>query len=105
MQKRIERAPLEMREVDLHSSKKSEKKTPKLNVLLRISQVHDLLVFYEKVIDSLGVVYLDYEFGKGYAESVALLKAKGIKVGIATTRILKPNEYYNFKIIERANRC
>ncbi|WP_208107799.1 U32 family peptidase [Bacteriovorax stolpii] len=104
MQKRIERAPLEMREVDLHSSKKSEKKTPKLNVLLReISQVHDLLVFYEKVIDSLGVVYLDYEFGKGYAESVALLKAKGIKVGIATTRILKPNEYYNFKIIERAN--
>ena len=45
---------------------------------------------------------MDYEFGKDYAESVRLLREAGFKVGIATTRILKPKEYYNFKIIERA---
>lgn len=78
--------------------------SPKLNIMLReISQVHNFLSFYEEIGETLGVVYLDYEFGKGYTESVALLKDKGINVGIATTRILKPNEYYNFKVIERAN--
>jgi putative protease len=78
--------------------------SPKLNIMLReISQVHNFLSFYQEIGETLGVVYLDYEFGKGYTESVAMLKEKGIKVGIATTRILKPNEYYNFKVIERAN--
>jgi putative protease len=72
-------------------------------MLREISQVHNFLSFYQGISETLGVVYLDYEFGKGYTESVALLKEKGIKVGIATTRILKPNEYYNFKVIERAN--
>ncbi len=104
MKKRIERAPITLNDVDLKVETRVDRRSPKLNVLLReISQVHDLLGFYEKALDTLGVVYLDYEFGKGYAESVALLKAKGLKVGIGTTRILKPNEYYNFKIIERAN--
>lgn len=97
------------KKIELHphpewvSVKANETKAPKLNVMLReINQVKDFLTFYKEVGETLGVVYLDYEFGKGYAESVAMLREKGIKVGIATTRILKPNEYYNFKIIERA---
>lgn len=104
MAKRVNRSELVMLERNLPKVSAKKITTPKLNVLLReISQVLDLIGFYQQVGDTLGVVYLDYEFGKGYAESVAMLKEKGIKVGIATTRILKPNEYYNFKIIERAN--
>ncbi len=104
MAKRVQVENLEMGNPLLPVISPVEKKQPKLNVMLReISQVKDFLEFYEKLGETLGVVYLDYEFGKGYAESVAMLKEKGIKVGIATTRILKPNEYYNFKIIERAN--
>lgn len=98
------REPLVLKSPELpqmHSRAKNLK--PKLNVMLReIHQVKDFLEFYQELGEGLGVVYLDYEFGKGYAESVLLLKEKGIKVGIATTRILKPNEYYNFKIIEKA---
>jgi len=47
----------------------------------------------------LGPVVLDFEFGKDFSPSVKLLKEAGVRVGIATTRILKPKEYYNFKII------
>ena len=74
------------------------------HVLLRdLTQVKDFLSFADQIKETLGIVYLDYEFGKEYAISVNMLKERGIKVGIATTRILKPNEYYNFKVIERAN--
>lgn len=51
---------------------------------------------------NLGSVVLDFEFGKDFAPSVKLLKEVGLRVGIATTRILKPKEYYNFKIIQVA---
>lgn len=84
-------------------SKNQIKNAPKLTVLLReIGQIEDLITFSEITKDDIDVVYLDYEFGKGYAESVELLHKHNFKVGIATTRILKPNEYYNFKIIKRA---
>jgi putative protease len=77
--------------------------SPHLNVLLReLAQVNAFIQFSSGIKDLVGVVYLDYEFGKDYAASVLLLKSAGFKVGIATTRILKPNEYYNFKVIERA---
>lgn len=77
---------------------------PKLTLLLReIGQVEDLVNFKDLSKEDIEIVYLDYEFGKGYAESVELLRKTGFKVGIATTRILKPNEYYNFKILKRAN--
>lgn len=46
-------------------------------------------------------VVLDYEFGKDYKESIKFLKEKGIKAGIATTRIHKPKEYYNLNMIVR----
>lgn len=76
----------------------------RLNIVLRErAQVDDFLDGLEQLDRThLGVVFLDYEFGKNYAESVELLRAQNIQVGIATTRILKPREYYNFKIIERA---
>src|SRR5690606_8772785 len=45
----------------------------------------------------------DFEFGKDYAPSVELIKSLGIKAGIATTRILKPSEYYNLNVIIRCN--
>lgn len=77
--------------------------TPKLNILLRDhEQVAHLLSFVEDIRDSLGIVILDFEFGREFGPSVEKLRAKNIKIGIATTRILKPNEYHNFKVIERA---
>ncbi|MBY0414625.1 MAG: DUF3656 domain-containing protein, partial [Bdellovibrionales bacterium] len=105
MKKRIEVPNVTFNDVTLpNKMENAPKGRAHLNVLLReISQVHDFLKFKDNLGDTLGVVYLDYEFGKGYSESVALLKSHGVKVAIATTRILKPNEYYNFKIIERAN--
>ena len=75
-----------------------------LNIMLReFSQVKSFLNFALEVQDQIGVVYLDFEYGKNYQESCELLKSAGFRVGIATTRILKPSEYYNFKIIERSN--
>ena len=106
MKKRVESPSVTLLDVEMPEIKSSSDNSnkPKLNIMLReISQVRDLLDFYKKIEDNLGLVILDYEFGKGYAESVLMLKEKGIKIAIATTRILKPNEYYNFKIIERAN--
>lgn len=74
----------------------------KLNVILRSKgQVEDL-VARMRPHAQLGVVILDFEFGKDYASSVALLREHGFTSGIATTRILKPREYYNLNIIERA---
>jgi putative protease len=105
MSKRIEVPTLAMNSfLPLVKNSDSAKNEIKLNILLReISQVNDFIVFGESVKDVVETVILDYEFGKGYAESVELLRSHGFTVGIATTRILKPNEYYNFKIIERAN--
>lgn len=75
-----------------------------LNILLRkFSHVKDLVEILPEIKNNLGIVYLDYEFGLEFLPSVKLLREHNVKVGIATTRILKPNEYHNFKLIERAN--
>ena len=104
MQARVKRSRLMMNSFNVIPASSKTQLAPKLNILLReIAQVHDVLKFASTIKDDVGVVYLDYEFGKGYAESVEMLRGAGLTVGIATTRILKPNEYYNFKIIERAN--
>jgi putative protease len=106
MKLRIERqVPLNSSASFLFEKTANDKTTSKkFNILLReLGQVKEFLVYADSLKDILGIVYLDYEFGKEYAASVNLLREKGIKVGIATTRILKPNEYYNFKVIERAN--
>ncbi len=76
----------------------------KLNLLLRsAAQVEGLdLSLLQTYAEEFGRVILDFEFGKNYESSVKYLKSKGVLVGIATTRILKPQEYYNLKNILRA---
>jgi putative protease len=84
-------------------SKAHSENTMKLNLLLREKgQVSDLIQAVKLgSIDkkALDTVTLDFEFGRDYQESVAALKEMGIKVGLATTRILKPNEYRNLKAL------
>lgn len=85
-------------------AKKSQ--SPKLNILIRkASQLDDLISYLNdkglKYVDLVEYIILDFEFGKDYFPSVAKLKDNKIKVAIATTRVLKPNEYHNFRLIER----
>lgn len=79
--------------------------TKGLNILLRTkTQVEGLTKDFEEFVDYknlIASVILDFEFGKDYAASVEMIKSLGLKVGIATTRILKPSEYYNLNIIIR----
>lgn len=85
----------------------SLKQLSKLSLLVRnIEQLQDVLKYlaendyYKKFLKH---IILDYEFGKDYVKSVKLLAEIEIPSVIATTRILKPNEYHNFRLIERAN--
>lgn len=82
--------------------------TPRgMNILLRsrtqvegfVKEFH-LFQDYKELIKS---VILDFEFGKDYATSVEMIKSLGVTAGIATTRILKPSEYYNLNTIVRCN--
>jgi putative protease len=108
MSMRVKRETPELSSVEhlMAPQPKQQHALKRLNLLLReVEQVRELLHFKEfqdEIKDILGIVYLDYEFGKEYAQSVELLRSHGVRVGIATTRILKPNEYHNFKVIERA---
>ncbi|MGZ5279593.1 MAG: DUF3656 domain-containing U32 family peptidase [Pseudobdellovibrionaceae bacterium] len=78
-----------------------------LNVLLRNKeQVHDLIEASRSqaiLPQQIRSVCLDFEFGRDYKESVESLRMAGFKVGLATTRILKPQEYINLKIIHSMN--
>ncbi len=85
-----------------------EPQKPRLNILLREKgQVKDLieaiqsekLIVEEGLKNNIDTVTLDFEFGRDYASSVEELKSVGLKVGLATTRILKPNEYRNLKVL------
>jgi putative protease len=67
-----------------------------LNLLIRNIEQLDLLETLP-----LGTVYLDFEFGKEYHLASERVRALGYKVGIATTRILKPGELAHLKVIER----
>ena len=68
---------------------------PKLNLLIREFSHLDAL---ENL--PLSTVYLDFEHGRDYKAAVAKVRDLGFLAGIATTRILKPNEYHNLKVIE-----
>jgi putative protease len=76
---------------------------PKLHLLLREKgQIKDLLsAISEKILDpaAISLVTLDFEFGRDYRESCEELRSAGLRVGLATTRILKPNEYRNLKVL------
>lgn len=78
-------------------------RSPRLNVLLREKgQVQDILDGLRNGklnASALDTVTLDFEFGRDYQASVNELRQAGFKVGLATTRILKPNEYRNVKAL------
>ncbi len=76
----------------------------KLVVLLRekaqVATLVEAIVNKHISVQSLDSVILDFEFGRDYIDSIELLKKHKVKVGIATTRILKPQEYQNLKNIK-----
>lgn len=73
----------------------------KLNLLIRdkhqADDVANAIKSDELKISDLNLVILDFEFGLDFEPSLVLLRAAGLKVGVATTRILKPNEHRNVK--------
>ena len=77
----------------------------RFNVLLRNkTQAHDVSEAVAKGAiqkDFLDSVVLDFEFGRDYAPSLEALRRAGLRAGVATTRILKPQEYANLRAIER----
>lgn len=79
----------------------------KFNLLLRDKgQVEDVAKAIENdelQAAAINVVILDFEFGLDFEPSLNALKACGLKVGIATTRILKPNEHRNIKHLLKLN--
>lgn len=103
---RVERPLRAVNSPTLPTFQKVASVAPKLNVVLRNREQAETFAHKFAELSTLksllGYIILDFEFGKDYAPSVALLKSIQAKVGIATTRILKPQEYYNLKIIMRA---
>jgi len=85
------------------------KLSSRLNILLRKKEQVDGFAnafkngFFNSFDAFINSVILDFEFGKDYAASVAMIKELGLPVGIATTRILKPQEYHNLRMISRLN--
>jgi U32 family peptidase len=86
---------------------KPTNKFPKFNILLRNKkQVADLVIALqtnEIKSEHISTVCFDFEFGRDYSDSIAEIKNLNIPVGIATTRILKPQELQNLKIIHSLN--
>lgn len=80
-----------------------EKNKPQLNIVIRNKEQAGWLASYVQCSEFkfLGDVTLDFEFGRDYQDSYSLLKEQGLTVGIATTRILKPKEYYNLNYLKR----
>lgn len=80
-------------------------KAPRFNVLLRdkdqAREVARAVARGELRRDRLHSVVLDFEFGRDYAPSLEALRSAGASAGIATTRILKPQEYVHLRAIER----
>ena len=77
----------------------------RFNLLLReAGQVLDLLQGIQAgqiAASEIDCVILDFEFGRDYESSVSSLRSASLRCGIATTRILKPNEYMHFARIEQ----
>jgi putative protease len=84
-----------------------ELKNAELNILLRNSlQVVAFAEYFSQLTvpekSCISKVTLDFEFGREYNASVEIIKTLGLKTGVATTRVLKPREYYNFKLLLNA---
>jgi U32 family peptidase len=79
----------------------NKSETLKLNYLFRTKSQVDTWLKSDLSDPDSGFVILDFEFGKNYAESLSALKTRGHRVLLATTRILKPAEYYNLNTLMR----
>lgn len=79
----------------------------KLNLLLRdkgqVEDIANAIKVGELLASRINLAILDFEFGLDFEPSLHLLRATGLKVGIATTRILKPNEHRNVKHLLNLN--
>lgn len=75
--------------------------TQKTQICVLIRNKEQLLAFDSDSSERLESIVLDYEFGKDYQDSINFLRGLNIKVGIATTRIHKPDEYYNLNLLTR----
>ncbi|MCP4914752.1 MAG: U32 family peptidase [Oligoflexia bacterium] len=75
----------------------------KANVLIRNTNQLQSFLNHVQDIETIKYIILDYEFGKDYAADIERVRAKGLSVAIATTRILKPNEYHHLKVLIRLN--
>jgi putative protease len=81
-----------------HKTQTTKSSSPRLNVLVReYEQLHGLKDL------PISTVVLDFEFGKEYGAAADLVRSMGYRVGIATTRILKPGELAHLKVMERVN--
>lgn len=105
MEKRLER-PLKETHLEIARTLMETKETKpfadqrtKLTLLLRNKEQAQAL--QELNLDQIESVTLDFEFGKDYQATLELLRSLGIKSGIATTRIHKPQEYYNLNTLLR----
>ncbi|MDB5051547.1 MAG: collagenase [Fibrobacteres bacterium] len=74
---------------------RSDPEPARLNLLVREMSTLESLAGLP-----LHTVYLDFEHGKDYKTATAMVRDLGFRAGIATTRILKPAEYHNLKVIE-----
>jgi putative protease len=105
-QARMNRGPFDIAPYEVKPIAKNPT-DPGMNILLRSKkQVDGFVSNFEAFAghkNSIKSVILDFEFGKDYAASVELIKSLGVKAGIATTRILKPSEYYNLNTIIRCH--
>lgn len=99
---RIKRV-VEINNFSLPEKRATEIKSAKLNVLVRNKA--QVLGVTQNFKNETGIesVILDFEFGKDYQASVDLLREAGLSPVIATTRILKPMEYHNLKMISRCH--
>lgn len=106
---RIRPKALQVKEVELPVVQVPSHAQTSLNVLVRNKAQVDGLAQavknqkFEDLQSLISLVVLDFEFGKDYAASIELLKGVGLTTAIATTRILKPKEYHNLKMIIRCN--
>jgi putative protease len=106
---RVRAKKADLSDVEAPAVQASTQTSTGLNVLLRNKIQVDGFAeavksgFFQNLEHQIHNVILDFEFGKDYATSVELMKSLGFTTAIATTRILKPKEYHNLKMISRCN--
>ncbi len=82
---------------DSKGSKQILQESPKLSILIREEEQLQILPF----VPANTIIYLDFEYGKRYEAAIAQIRAQNCLAGIATTRILKPQEAGHLRYIQR----